>query len=91
MRRRRKVEPVAMVWTLALGFGAGGGSALAGLRRMYRRASGTSLVPSVFYDGFTPEHRLPCAPLSYIATQKGSVLSLSLNSGTMGCKWRELW
>ncbi|MCC7411852.1 MAG: IS4 family transposase [Gammaproteobacteria bacterium] len=55
IRRRRKVDPMAMVWTLALGFGTGGERTLAGLRRVYQRATGTSLVPSAFYDRFTPE------------------------------------
>ena len=55
VRRRRKVDPSAMVWTLALGFGTGRERTLAGLRRMYQRATGTSLAPSAFYDRFTPE------------------------------------
>lgn len=53
--RRRKVEPSAMLWTLVLGFATGRERSLAGLRRMYQRATGTSLVPSAFYDRFTPE------------------------------------
>ena len=36
VRRRRKVDPSAMVWTLALGFGTGRERTLAGLRRMYQ-------------------------------------------------------
>ena len=55
VRGRRKVDPSAMLWTLALGFGTGGERTLAGLRRMYQRVTGTSLVPSAFYDRFTPE------------------------------------
>lgn len=54
MQRRRKVDPLAMLWTLALGFGTGGERTLAGLRRVYQRTTGTSLVPSAFYDRFTP-------------------------------------
>ena len=54
MRRRRKVDPMAMVWTLTLGFGAGGERSLAGLRRVYQRTTGVSVVPSTFYDRFTP-------------------------------------
>ena len=54
MRRRRKVDPMAMVWTLALGFGAGGERSLAGHRRVYQRTTGVSVVPSTFYDRFTP-------------------------------------
>jgi putative transposase len=55
LQRRRKVDPTAMVWTLVLGFGAGRERTLAGLRRAYQRATGTSLVPSAFYDRFTVE------------------------------------
>ena len=54
IRRRRKVDPSTMLWTLVLGFGTGKVRSLAGLRRMYERATGTSLVPSAFYDRFTP-------------------------------------
>jgi putative transposase len=55
VKRRRKVDPVAMLWTLALGFSSGGERTLAGLRRAYQRVTGTALVPSAFYDRFTPE------------------------------------
>lgn len=55
VRRRRKVEPGAMLWTLVLGFGTGRSRTLAGLRRMYQRATATTLVSSAFYDRFTPE------------------------------------
>ena len=62
MRRRRKVDPVAMVWTLALGFGTGGERTLTGLRRMHQRATRTLLAPSALYDGFTLE---PCLHVLY--------------------------
>jgi putative transposase len=55
MKRRRKVDPAAMLWTLVLGFSSGGERTLAGLRRAYQRVTGTALVPSAFYDRFTPE------------------------------------
>ncbi|MDZ7751426.1 MAG: IS4 family transposase [Gammaproteobacteria bacterium] len=55
VRRRRKVEPSAMLWTLVLGYATGRERTLAGLRRMYQCATGTSLVLSAFYDRFTPE------------------------------------
>ena len=55
VQRRRKVDPSAMLWTLVLGFGTGDERTLAGLRRMYQRATGASLVPSAFYDRFTPQ------------------------------------
>jgi hypothetical protein len=54
VRRRRKVDPVALFWTLVLGFGAGQERTLAGLRRSYVRATGTRLEESSFYDRFTP-------------------------------------
>ena len=54
MRRRRKVDPSAMFWCVVLGFGTGAERTLAGLRRSYERATGKSLVPSSFYDRFTP-------------------------------------
>ena len=37
-----------------LAFGTGAERTLAGLRRSYERATGKSLVPSSFYDRFTP-------------------------------------
>jgi putative transposase len=55
VQRRRKVDPSAMLWTLVLGFATGRERTFAGLRRMYQRATGTSLAPSAFYDRFTPE------------------------------------
>ena len=55
VQRRRKVDPMAMLWTLVLGFGTGRERTLAGLRRMYQQATGTSLVASAFYDRFTPQ------------------------------------
>jgi putative transposase len=52
--RARKVDPVAFFWTLVLGFGAGSEKSLASLRRCYALHAGTTLVPSAFYDRFTP-------------------------------------
>ena len=43
-----------MFWCVVLGFGTGAERTLAGLRRSYERATGKSLVPSSFYDRFTP-------------------------------------
>ena len=53
VQRRRKVEPMALFWTIVLGFGAGRERTLAGLRRAYQRSTGATLVPSAFYDRFT--------------------------------------
>lgn len=55
VRRRRKVDANAMLWTVLLGFGAGRERTLAGLRRTYERVTGKSLVPSSFYDRFSTE------------------------------------
>jgi len=52
--RSRKVDAVAFFWTLVLGFGAGSERTLASLRRCYAVQTGTTLVPSAFYDRFTP-------------------------------------
>lgn len=53
VRRRRKVEPAALLWAVVLGFAAGGKRSLAGMRRAYEQSTGTQMVPSVFYDRFT--------------------------------------
>ena len=55
VRRRRKVDLSAMLWTVLLGFGTGGERTLAGLRRTYERVTGKSLVPWSFYDRFSTE------------------------------------
>ncbi len=52
--RERRVDIVALVWALALGFGAGSERTIAGLRRAFGRATRVHLVPSAFYDRFTP-------------------------------------
>lgn len=38
--RQRKVDIVALFWTVVLGFGEGRHRSLAGLRRAYQRATG---------------------------------------------------
>ena len=54
-KRCRKVEPVALFWTIVLGFGTGHQKTLAGLRRSFEKSTGARLVPSAFYDRFTPQ------------------------------------
>ena len=49
MRRRRKVDSMAMVWTLILSLGLGAERALAGVRRLYQRTTGAPVVPSTSY------------------------------------------
>ncbi len=53
VHRRRKVDAMALFWTIVLGFGGGRERTLAGLRRAYQRSTGATLVPSAFYDRFT--------------------------------------
>lgn len=54
IQRSRKIDAVAFFWTLVLGFGAGAEKSLASLRRCYGVHTGVTLVPSAFYDRFTP-------------------------------------
>lgn len=53
VRRRRKIDPMELFWTVVLGFGAGREKSLAGMRRAYQKSTGATLVPSAFYDRFT--------------------------------------
>ena len=53
IQRQRKVDPVALFWTLVLGFGIGRQRNIASLRRAYEGATGTLLSASSFYDRFT--------------------------------------
>ena len=55
VRRRRKLDIVALVYSLVLGFGDGERRTLCGLRRAYLRATGTRLAPSSFHARFTPQ------------------------------------
>lgn len=55
LKRRRKVQPQALFWTLVLGFGAGRERTLSALRRAFERTARITLVPSAFYDRFTPQ------------------------------------
>jgi hypothetical protein len=52
-KRRRKIDAMALFWTVVLGFGVGRERSLTALRRAYERCTGTTLVPSAFYDRFT--------------------------------------
>jgi putative transposase len=55
LRRRRKIDPVALFWVLILGAGVARSRSLAGLRRSYERATGQSIQESSFYDRFNAE------------------------------------
>jgi putative transposase len=52
VERQRKVDAKTLFWTVVKGFAVGGRRTLAGLRRLYEKASGVKLVPSAFYDRF---------------------------------------
>ena len=54
VKRQRKVDPVALLWSLILGFALGKERTITALRRAFEKATNTSLVPSSFYDRFTP-------------------------------------
>ena len=53
VRRRRKVDVVALVYALVLGYAASAQRSLAGLRRAYQQATARRLAPSAFYDRFS--------------------------------------
>lgn len=53
IRRRRKLDIVALVYALVLGFSSGERRTLSALRRVYLRTTGTRLAPSSFYARFT--------------------------------------
>lgn len=55
VKRKGKVDIVAFFWTLVLGFGTGAHRTLAELRRGFEASTGVHLVPSSFYDRFTPQ------------------------------------
>lgn len=55
VRRERKVDPVAMLWVLLLGFGVRLQRTLAGLKRGYETFTRTTLRDSSWYERFTPE------------------------------------
>lgn len=50
--RQRKVDPVALFWSVVLGFGVGRTRSISGLRRAYERATGQCLEESSFYNRF---------------------------------------
>lgn len=54
VERERKIGIGPLFWTLVLGFATGRARTLAGLRRAFERATGKTVVPSAFYDRFTP-------------------------------------
>jgi len=53
VKRRRKLDIVAFVYSLVLGFSTGDERRLSALRRAYLRATGVRLAPSSFHARFT--------------------------------------
>jgi IS4 transposase len=54
VQRNRRIGIVPLVWALVQGFGVGRTRSIAGLRRAFEHATGTTVVASAFYDRFTP-------------------------------------
>jgi len=55
VRRERKVDIVALVWTLVLGCSAGRSRTFTSLRQTYQRLTGQRIVPSAFWDRFSTQ------------------------------------
>jgi IS4 transposase len=55
IEREKKIEAVAMIWTLVLGFGVRLKRTLASLKRIYQEETGTTISDSSWYDRFTPK------------------------------------
>lgn len=53
IRRQRKLDIVALVYSLVLGFGDADRRTLSGMRRAYLRGTGVRLAPSSFHARFT--------------------------------------
>lgn len=52
--RNRKITATSFFWSLVLGFSVGNHRTIAGLRRCFEKSVGRGVVPSAFYDRFTP-------------------------------------
>lgn len=68
--RRRKVDPVHLVWAVTLGFSSGPTRTIAGIRRAYETVSGESIAPSSFYDRFTPQFAELLSRLAGVAIER---------------------
>ena len=55
LKRKRKIDPVALFWVLVLSFGVGMQRTLASLKRSYEREGDTALSDSSWYERFSPE------------------------------------
>ena len=52
--RNRKISAPAFFWSVVLGFSTGNHRTLAGIRRCFAKSTGRNVVPSAFYDRFSP-------------------------------------
>ena len=80
VRRTRRVDIVALVYTLVLGFDRGSKRSVASLRRAYAMATGTTLAPSAFYDRFTPALAELMRQLTVLAFERLSVGTTRLHT-----------
>ena len=55
VKRKRKIDPVALFWVLTLSFGIGMQRTLASLKRSYERDGEVALSDSSWYERFSPE------------------------------------
>ena len=53
-KRNRKISASAFFWSLVMGYAVGNRRTIAGIRRSFEKSIGKSIVPSAFYDRFTP-------------------------------------
>ena len=83
IRRRRKLDPTLMFWTLVLGFGVGRTRSLAGLRRVYERVSGVPLAASSFPRSLFPCTRALPSPRSEHADRAGRPRAPELHSSSV--------
>jgi putative transposase len=70
VKRERKVDVVALVAALVLGFDGAQRRTIAGFRRAYELATGTTLAPSAFYERLTPELAALLRELTFRALEK---------------------
>lgn len=80
IKRERKIDPVVIFWTLAIGYGTFFQRTLAGLKRNYERASKQILSDSSWYYRFTPElvaflHECVARGMEYMAQEPSRTLS----------------
>lgn len=89
VRRERKVDIVTLVHALAFGFPVGNGRTFAGLRRSYQRAARTQLVPSAFYDRFTPGFAQLMRRVTSTALERSASHARPATAGALG-RFREV-